>query len=370
MELFRFFQIDLFAMALLSVILFVIRINQKRFSYRLMIFRIFIYSALTILLFECFVWLVDGVPGSFFRFLVYLTNSILIIVAVMMPAILSYYVEFTIFQDQKKLRKKLPYYFIPSGIMLILALINAFYPIIFTVDENNMYADLPLLWIAIGITLVIYVYLVYLVIRNRHKLQTKYLIGVLVFILAPIIGSALQMIFYGLLITWSMTALAIAYMYLVFETTSSNVDYLTGISTRRYAEEYIDHLINRKQPFDVYMIDVDNFKALNDQYGHIEGDKILMDIANILKKVFPNKSVVARYGGDEFIVASTDLSRTQEEIRKTHQDCKLKNKNPLKDQVNCSIGYYHYSGEALTLDQVIMKADKEMYLVKMQNKKQ
>ncbi len=369
MELFRFYQIDLYAIALLLVILFVIKINQKKFSYRLKIFKTFIYSALLILIFECFVWMVDGVPGSFFRFLVYFTNSVLIVVAVMMPAILSYYVEFTIFQDQQKLRKKLPYYFIPSGMMLILSLINAIHPILFTVDANNKYADLPLLWVAIGITLVIYVYLVYLVIRNRHKLQTKYLVGVLVFIAIPIIGSAIQMIFYGLLVTWSLTALAITYMYLVFETTSSNVDYLTGVSTRRYAEEYIDHLINKRQAFDIYMIDVDNFKALNDEYGHIEGDKILIDIANILKKVFPNQSVVSRYGGDEFIVASTDFSRTQEEIRKTHQACKLKNNNPLKDKVNCSIGYYHYNGEALTLDQVIMKADQEMYLVKLEHKK-
>lgn len=81
-------------------------------------------------------------------------------------------------------------------------------------------------------------------------------------------------------------------------------DTLTGLGNRGYVFEELDKLIAEKRSFITLMIDLDNFKVVNDTYGHLEGDKLLVNVAKQLTKSCP-ASVSARYGGDEFIIVIT-----------------------------------------------------------------
>ena len=79
------------------------------------------------------------------------------------------------------------------------------------------------------------------------------------------------------------------------------MDSVTKVYNRRYYDERLKNLEGR---FSFAMIDMDNFKHINDQYGHLEGDAALVLLAGILKKVCANyNGVLARYGGDEFCIA-------------------------------------------------------------------
>lgn len=83
----------------------------------------------------------------------------------------------------------------------------------------------------------------------------------------------------------------------------ANTDALTSLHNRRYLFEVIEHLRNEQGLCLVY-IDIDDFKMINDRFGHDEGDKVLIAIAQNLSEQFPEQ-MIFRMGGDEFLVVST-----------------------------------------------------------------
>ncbi|WP_122900573.1 GGDEF domain-containing protein [Acinetobacter sp. B51(2017)] len=85
----------------------------------------------------------------------------------------------------------------------------------------------------------------------------------------------------------------------------ANTDALTGVSNRVALEEYLNLKAYQEQPFEhtaLIVLDIDNFKQVNDQYGHLVGDDVIRHIAEQLKANVRNSDLVVRYGGDEFLV--------------------------------------------------------------------
>lgn len=98
-------------------------------------------------------------------------------------------------------------------------------------------------------------------------------------------------------------------------TNSSTVDELTGVFNRRDFNEKVINSYDTERKLSLLMIDVDNFKSYNDTYGHLEGDKCLHQIGNILGRVAnANGCYAARYGGEEFVIMGPGID--VQEIRK------------------------------------------------------
>jgi len=87
-----------------------------------------------------------------------------------------------------------------------------------------------------------------------------------------------------------------------FTSRNFQIDQLTGLYERQAIVEYAEHLISRKSPFSLALIDIDNFKNVNDSFGHSVGDKVIKAIAEKIKRAFGTNGIVGRFGGDEFIV--------------------------------------------------------------------
>ena len=94
---------------------------------------------------------------------------------------------------------------------------------------------------------------------------------------------------------------SILYEKLISEQERSRKDTLTGLFNREYAKEKIDEYIGQYGNGALFMIDMDNFKAINDNYGHDAGDKTLITFADALRSNADDNSILARIGGDEFI---------------------------------------------------------------------
>ena len=151
------------------------------------------------------------------------------------------------------------------------------------------------------------------------------------------------------------------------------LDPITGLANHRFfVTEARKELMAQKDPITLFMIDVDNFKLFNDRYGHQVGDSILKGIGQVLKNSTRTSDIVARYGGDEFIILMVDchadraadiITRIEQHVPEIPIPQDEQPEPPL--QVNLSIGKITTDTEnPLMLDEMILKADMDMYRIK------
>nr|WP_321265870.1 GGDEF domain-containing protein [uncultured Sulfurimonas sp.] len=156
----------------------------------------------------------------------------------------------------------------------------------------------------------------------------------------------------------------------------SNLDSLTKVFNRRALSSYLENICsNDELPYEFHLLilDIDDFKIINDKHGHIAGDKVLIFIANILKKTLRDGDKVFRYGGEEFIII---LNRVDDAHCKRISSRLLElvrgNKLIYKGEglrVTMSIGTTRYTNGD-TPDSIIARADKALYKAKESGKNQ
>jgi diguanylate cyclase (GGDEF)-like protein len=144
-------------------------------------------------------------------------------------------------------------------------------------------------------------------------------------------------------------------------------DTLTGLANRRFLDIVFERSFARakrvNRPLSLIMLDIDNFKAYNDTYGHSEGDRILTGIANALLEETREIDLAVRYGGEEFLVLlpETDLTsacEVAERIRRTSE---------AKTGITVSLGVSSYHDE-MQKEDLVVKADDALYQAKQKGK--
>lgn len=149
-------------------------------------------------------------------------------------------------------------------------------------------------------------------------------------------------------------------------------DVLTGLYNRSYAENRITRLLKTGHSGALFMIDLDNFKYINDTYGHIAGDRALKRFADTLKKCADRKDIVCRIGGDEFIVFYTDKIDRDELEKKAGEMLDLLTE-ALREMgygqfTSVSIGVALHPYDGTGYEALYSNADKALYYVKKNGK--
>jgi LuxR family maltose regulon positive regulatory protein len=155
-------------------------------------------------------------------------------------------------------------------------------------------------------------------------------------------------------------------------------DHLTGLYNRRYFDQLLKKTIveskKTKNHFSLLMIDINNFKKVNDQYGHLAGDRILIDVAKILKKSVRRADICFRYGGDEITII---LPQTTKEVAE-HVASRLKTKVEAQTfsitdedtlHLGLSMGLAFFPDDGLKHEVLIKRADEALYRVKRQKQR-
>jgi len=154
----------------------------------------------------------------------------------------------------------------------------------------------------------------------------------------------------------------------------SNKDPLTGLHNRKFLFNYIEKIWikeNRRENFSfaLIFIDLDNFKPINDNFGHEEGDKILKEVASILKENFRKSDFIIRYGGDEFIILIDLQNDHISNIKKIIDSLRKRIEDKLnKYNLSFSYGIAIYPKDAKNLSTLLKKADTRMYEEKKKRK--
>ncbi|MBN2875199.1 MAG: diguanylate cyclase [Spirochaetales bacterium] len=152
----------------------------------------------------------------------------------------------------------------------------------------------------------------------------------------------------------------------------SSTDSLTGLCNRRTISAVLEHELQRyeryKTPLSVMIIDIDDFKQVNDTYGHEEGDKVLKKLATIMMSTLRSTDTIGRWGGEEFItiLQNTPFEAAMIAANKLRESVE-KNQVSEKKTITISVGVSTYTGKE-TMDTLVGRADTAMYQAKRSGK--
>lgn len=158
---------------------------------------------------------------------------------------------------------------------------------------------------------------------------------------------------------------------------TADIDQLTRLYNRRFiihtGNRLLETCIRAKQPCSLLMIDIDFFKKVNDTYGHLVGDRVLIHTASVLKSCIRTCDLLARFGGEEFLILAPKTEASEggvqlaERIRKTFEE-RLYREEGLEIPLTISIGVTDYQMDAAystsVLEEMISLADEALYQAK------
>lgn len=184
-----------------------------------------------------------------------------------------------------------------------------------------------------------------------------------------------QILFWGaVFVVVTIVMLKIMLVYII-KTKLNQVDQLTLLNTKMAGNCKIDELLTKAQtPIYLAILDLDNFKELNDIYGHIIGDEVLVKVAKIIKSYIREDEVACRFGGDEFVIGFQNREKNEvvdilEKIKtKVFDFAKQYPKAKMSVSAGLTCGVGQGAGGKNTYKEMMLNADKALYHVKKNGK--
>lgn len=192
---------------------------------------------------------------------------------------------------------------IPCCVNGVLALASCFWPALFYITDDNTYMRGTLFFMSPLISYFCYFFHLVFLYRNRKRMNKETLVVLSSLSALPAFLSVLQLQYFVYLTIWNSIALALVVNYIFIMYSQAKYDRLTGLGNRLTYEECLAGLYGERHALlSVINIDLDDFKQINDLFGHQEGDRALKFFAEQLKTVFAENGEAIRLGGDEFII--------------------------------------------------------------------
>jgi diguanylate cyclase (GGDEF)-like protein len=254
-----------------------------------------------------------------------------------------------------------------TGVCIAAVLSNVITGHIFYFTEGQNYHRGSLFLVPMSIMFFMMVVIEAFIISQKQRIEASYYLTMALFLVPAVIGWGLQTFIWGL--PFSLLGLTFAAQVVFNNIQERNIDkdYLTGAFNRQTLDRYLQRKIDQathSRTFSAILLDIDNFKSINDHFGHYAGDNALIDTVHILRDSVPRTDLIARYGGDEFCVVldSDTLSDVEATVRQI--SCRVADFNdhghPYK--LSFSMGYAVYQSsignKAEAFYQVI---DRKMY---------
>jgi diguanylate cyclase (GGDEF)-like protein len=313
-------------------------------------------------------WVFNGKPGSLCLSLNVGFNLLLYITMPLAPLVWVLYSRFQVFHDETQIGKlKYPLFtlFSLNAVATVLSLETGWY---FYVTPDNIYHRGEYFWIYVLFCYSILFYSLLFIIFNKARLEKSHYIALLVFSFPQLAGSIIQIFFYGTSSNWSGMMLSILIVYFYIQDRGLNTDYLTGVYNRRQLDYYVRKKIResaKNKSFSAILIDLNNFKQINDTLGHDVGDEALRNAVKIIRTCLRRNDFIARYGGDEFyiILDVDDLNLLESAVNRIHHTVRKFNSDSNHPyRLSFCMGYDVYRFEdKLKSDDFLKHIDVLMY---------
>lgn len=240
---------------------------------------------------------------------------------------------------------------------------------IFIVDSTNTYYHSELYFIYTIAFIITAIYMQVNVLEFCKTYQNENLIQ-LIMIGMFIVGEiTIQFINPQIKIFWLTIAIAGGFYYIYYSVTIQFIDKLTGLLNQRSYYAYLEN--NADTDFILVICDVNNFKSINDKYGHICGDQILSEIGRLLKEEYDRYGKCYRIGGDEFAIIIPNINENLQTIKMSFNKALNKRREEVNQIPSVAIGYSVYRASYKNLrdiHSVQEEADINMYKEKYEMK--
>ena len=287
----------------------------------------------------------DGNPGSIYPVINQAGNFLIFLLSPVLPSLWLLYVHFQIFDSEEKTGKLLYPMLAIFAVNAFLLILSGKYGWFYYIDSGNIYHRGPLYLFTVSITFALLIVVFIIILANRRRIDKKHFYPLLLFAMPPFLSIILQVLFYGMSLMLNSVVLSLMILLLNIQNRSLNVDYLTGVFNRKKLANYLEARVSSRgsnKAFSAILIDLDDFKSINDRFGHDEGDEALEVCVKLLRSCLRANDIIARYGGDEFYVVldisnRDDLETTVARIRDRFEEYDKSGTKPYK--LSISMGY-------------------------------
>ena len=262
-------------------------------------------ALLAVSMFNCvadiYVFQCDGMPGRGYRAILMVGDTYLYLYNLIVGIGIIYLILLHIDRKTKGLHMIL--FWVLSVVEMVLLIVNLFEPIVFEIDENNVYhrGDYYILFVVLGFVLVLYGYTYYMIAKLRNP-SLRYF-PVMEFLAPVVVGNIVQMKIYGISLLPISFAVAFAAITIALQNECIYIDKLTGVYNRYELDKILKRRhYRRNEKLIAMMLDLNDFKSINDTYSHEEGDQALITFAKALMEAIGSEGLVIRFAGDEFII--------------------------------------------------------------------
>ena len=238
------------------------------------------------------------------RFLNYLSSSISYLATGVIGFLWCLYVDLHIYKNHARYRRNVRFVAIPLLIELVCVLYNLLgNGFVFSVSADNVYSRGSFTVIGYLTVYLYFLYSIYLVYHSQEEGLNLDFFPIFYFMGPCVIGAVVQFLYFGITSSWISVAVSLTFVQMQAYSENISTDSLSGLYNRRYLDRILalkDHLMQKS----VYgiMMDVNDFKQINDLYGHSMGDQAIRVMGDILLKSVPDGGIPIRFAGDEFVV--------------------------------------------------------------------
>ncbi len=255
---------------------------------------------------------------------------------------------------------------IPVGVLLSISLINMVTPVIFSYDGVD-YIRLPAYYLTLLIPIGYLLYGFFLFAKSKHRRRIYQQLPFISMLLPIVLAHVLESKFINLCCIPLANTITLTLLVLTNVNHRSSIDAMTGLYSRQELYHVMDGAVLGKPKLVGIMMDLDHFKQINDNFGHLVGDDALVDFSHILKASIGARAAGFRYAGDEFIVLITNSDPADAENRMAQFYEKLAHFNATSGnvyQLEVSYGITAFE-EGDDVNSFIARMDKKMYENKM-----
>lgn len=377
LDLHVYIEIDILGLAILMIIyLFRMYMHVNEESYKQKIFTSLICINSAVLVSDALSWWADG--GN--TFMLISAHVLLMCYYIGIVFMCVFWLMYCDFQLIEKRNRKMRFivYFSPAILFSVVLLLSIKFGWIYIYDNQNIYhrGEYHYLYtILVGAYIISSLILVLFKAKRKNGVYRQDAYMLMLFALPPVVCLILQMIFYEMSLIPVSTALGLLIVFISRQSELVTLDSLTNLNNRRAFERFLGQAIGFQeigQNLYLVFIDLDDFKSINDTYGHQVGDIALKEAAKVFQSICIKGDFLARLGGDEFVMVVK--RKSTEEVEKIyeliHESLKT-NSNDYGYKLTCSMGYVKYNAtKHSSIDEFIKDVDAKMYLEKKQKTKE